>query len=210
MLNRLYEQASGSIVGQRVMLELNQLWLDRGDKDGFSKVMHWLDNHEFTLYRPDMLLVAARMQLANGKTSAASQTLHAVSPEDLALETRAAYWQTAARIAEALKRWHMAAKAWENYTKYNTSDKILMYQANALFHAEDFRMAEKTYIRISEASRLSEWQYRMALTEYHNGKWKLAEERLQRLVEDKNATEYTHLARLELADKRARTLLGEP
>jgi len=209
MLNRLYLQTRDSIEGQRVMLELTRLWLDRGDTGGFSKVMHWLDNHEFTLYRPDMLLVAASMQLAEGKISAASQTLHAVSPEDLAMETRAAYWRTEAHIDEALSRWHLAAKAWENYARYNRSaaSRILMKQANALFKAEEFAAAEKTYLAIPEKMRLGEWQYRMGLVEYHNGKWKQAEERLQRLVEDKDAGEYVNMAKLELAEKRARALL---
>jgi len=211
MLNRLYLQTKNSIEGQRVMLELTQLWLDRGDAGGFSRVMHWLDNHEFTLYRPDMLLVAASMQLAEGKISAASQTLHAVSPEDLAMEARAAYWRTEAHIDEALSRWHLAAKAWENYARYNesTPGRILMRQANALFKAEEFSAAEKAYLAIPKKIRLGEWQYRMGLVEYHNGKWKQAEERLQRLAEDKDAGEYVNMAKLELAEKRARALLEQ-
>jgi len=211
MLNRLYLRTRDSIEGQRVMLELTQLWLDRGDANGFSRVMHWLDNHEFTLYRPDMLLVAASMQLAKGKTNAASQTLHAVSPEDLAIETRAAYWRTEAYIDEALSRWHLAAKAWENHARYNKSaaNRVLMKQANALFKAEEFAAAEKTYLAIPEDMRRGEWQYRMGLAEYHNGKWKQAEERLQRLTEDKDAGEYVNMAKLELAEKRARVLLKQ-
>jgi len=211
MLNRLYQQTRGSVIGQRVMLELTQLWLDRGDVKGYSRVMHWLDNHEFTLYRPEMQLVAAGMLLAKGKINAASQTLHAVSPEDLALETRANYWQTEARIDEALSRWHSAAKAWGNQARYNKSDlnKIWMNQADALFRAEEFAAAEKTYLKIPKEMRQGEWQYRVAMTEYHIGKWTQAEERLQRLVEEKNAGEYANMARLELAEKRARALLEQ-
>jgi len=211
MLNRLYLHTRGSVEGQRIMLELTQLWLDREDADGYSRVMHWLDNHEFTLYRPDMLLVAASMQLAEGKINTASQTLHAVSPEDLAVETRAAYWRTEAYIDEALSRWHLAAKAWENHARYNKSapNRILMKQANALFKAEEFAAAEKAYLAIPKKIRLGEWQYRMGLVEYHNGKWKQAEERLQRLTENKDAGEYVNMAKLELAEKRARVLLEQ-
>jgi len=209
MLKRLYRQAKGSITGQRVMLDLSLLWLDRGDAGGFSRVMRWLDDHEFTLYRPDLLLVAASMQLAKGKINAASQTLHTVSPEDLALETRPIYWRTEARVDEALSRWHLAAHAWKNYRKYNPSEagSTGMHQANALFKAEEFAAAEKTYLTIPKAMRLGEWQYRMALTEYQTGKWGQAKERLQKLAENKDAGEYANMARLELADQRAQALL---
>jgi len=48
-----------------------------------------LDEHEFTLYRPEMLL--------------------------LVIEERLTYWKVRAGIAEKLKHWHMAARAWQEY-----------------------------------------------------------------------------------------------
>lgn len=84
-----------------------------------------------------------------------------------------------------------------------------MKQANALFKAEEFAAAEKAYLAIPKKMQLGEWQYRMGLVEYHNGKWKQAEERLQRLAENKDAGEYVNMAKLELAEKRARALLEQ-
>ena len=71
---RLYEEAAGSVWGHKVKLEQVRLWLDRGDKDGFKRVMRWLSQNEFTLYRPEMLLLAAPLL---GKTSSPTLVQHA-------------------------------------------------------------------------------------------------------------------------------------
>lgn len=210
MLARLYRQDPESIQGQRVMLERARLWLDRGDADGFSRVMRWLDAHEFTIFRPDMMLIAANMQLNAGKTNAASQTLHAVSPDDLAPEARADYWNTEARIAEALKRWHMAARAWQRHAKLTGDGASTLRAGRDLLRAGEYAAAEQSFLAVPETLRDAEWQYMMAQAEFHTGKWKQAEERLQRLIDDKNAGEWRDMARLTLADRRAERLLEQP
>ncbi len=210
MLARLYQRDPESIQGQRVMLERARLWLDRGDADGVARVMRWLDAHEFTIFRPEMMLIAANMQLNAGKINAASQTLHAVSPDDLARESRADYWRAEARIAEGLKRWHLAARAWQRHAKLTGSGRSAMRAARDLLRAGEYAAAELALKRVPESLRDAEWQYDLAQAEYHTGKWNQAEERLQRLAASEDAGSWRDMARMALADHRATALLERP
>ncbi|MES0371699.1 MAG: hypothetical protein ABUK11_05415 [Mariprofundaceae bacterium] len=209
LLEHLYQLSSDSVWGHKVMLELTRLWLDRGDADGVERVMAWLSENEFTLYRPEMLLLAARMQLKSGNASAASQTIVSVAAEDVAFEERGGYWKARAHIAEKLSRWHVAAHAWRQYAKTAKADKslALMEQANNMFKARDFAKAEVLYEAVPEEARSAAWKYRFSICQVNSGKLRQATERLERLKADKKAGIYASLAALALAERQADYLL---
>ena len=46
ILSSLYKANQFSIRGERTMLELARLWMDRQDKTGVKNIMHWLNRHE--------------------------------------------------------------------------------------------------------------------------------------------------------------------
>ncbi|MDQ6972240.1 MAG: hypothetical protein Q9M30_06290, partial [Mariprofundaceae bacterium] len=209
LLTTLYADTQSSVEGDRVMLERAKLWLDRGDKDGYAKIMRWLEAHSFTLYRPEMLLLAAGIQLTSGQSNAASQTLKQVAEQDLAPDMRASYWTTKAGIAEALGQWHSAASAW---SRHNTLLSSIHYEASlhladALYMAGEYAKARDAYLDIDEEHRNPRWQYRMAVSEMRSGQWTRAQERLQSLMQNTEASEYALRARLMLADKRADHLM---
>ncbi len=209
LLERLYRQSANSVWGHKVMLERARLWLDRGDADGVERVMAWLDENEFTLYRPEMLLLVARMQLKSGNAAAASQTIVSVAATDIAVEERGNYWKARARIAEALSRWYVAAHAWRQYGETVGADRsrAVMEQANNMFKAEDYRKAEALYGAVPEDDRDAAWRYRFSICQVHTGKRRQAMERLERLKTEKEAGIYASLAALALAEKQADELL---
>jgi len=209
ILTHLYEQASGSVWGHKVMLEQARLWLDRGDVDGVNRVMKWLSDHEFTLYRPEMLLIVARMQLKRGSASAASQTMASVSDSDIAIEERDEYWMAQAHIAEKLSRWHVAAHAWRQYAETEGADRAeaVIQQANSMFKAKDYAKAEALYETVPEAGQTAEWRYRFSICQMHTGKRTQAMERLEKLKAEKDAGLYASLAALALAEHQADQLL---
>ncbi len=209
ILSQLYEQAAGSVWGHKVMLEQARLWLDRGDADGVNRVMKWLSEHEFTLYRPEMLLIVARMQLKRGSASAASQTMASVSDSDIAIEERDEYWQAQAHIAEKLSRWHVAAHAWRQYGETEGADKVeaLIQQANSMFKAKDYAKAEALYEAVPETQQTAEWRYRFSICQMNTGKRTQAIERLEKLKAEKDAGIYASLASLALAERQADQLL---
>lgn len=209
LLEHLYQLSSDSVWGHKVMLERARLWLDRGDSDGVERVMEWLSENEFTLYRPEMLLLAARMQLKSGNASAASQTIVSVAAADVAFEERGGYWKAQANIAEKLSRWHVAAHAWRQYGETAGADKsmALMEQANSMFKARDYRKAEALYETVPEKDRTAAWEYRFSICQINSGKLRQAMERLERLKSDKKAGIYASLAALALAERQADDLL---
>lgn len=209
LLIRLYQLSSDSVWGHKVMLERARLWLDRGDSDGVERVMEWLSDNEFTLYRPEMLLLAARMQLKKGNASAASQTIVSVAAADVAIEERGGYWKARAHIAENLSRWHVAAHAWRQYGETAGADKsaALMEQANSMFKAGDYRKAEVLYEAVPEEEHTAAWEYRFSICQMNSGKLRQAIERLERLKSDKKAGIYASLAALALAERQADNLL---
>jgi len=211
LLNQLYKQAGGSVWGHKVMLERARLWLDRGDADGVKEVMVWLNENEFTLYRPEMLLLAAQMQLKQGNASAASQTIVSVGATDVALETRGEYWKTRAKIAEKLLRWHVAAGAWREFGKSPGADRgiALMEEANSLFRAQEYRKAENLFSKFPEMLQTPAWRYRYSICQIKTGKWRQAVERLALLKSDADAGVYASMAALTLAERKADELLAE-
>ncbi len=213
ILTKLYKQTQNSVEGDRVMLERAQLWFDRHDTNGYTKIMRWLESHPFTLYRPEMLMIAAGVKLSTGHPSEASQTLKQVSEQDIALEMRPTYWRIKAETATALELWHRAASAWDRYIalldKTSSSSSALRARADVLFKAGEYNKAEQAYLQIPEDSRHARWQYQMAVSERHNGKWRQSEERLKTLIDSADAGEYALRARLLLADHQAASLLAE-
>ena len=211
ILNSLYKANQFSIRGESIMLELAKLWMDRQDKTGVKNIMHWLNRHEFSMYRPEMLLIVARMQLAQKHAEQARQTLSSVRPIDMTDASRLSYWQTKAGISESLSRWHSAARAWEKYRQSNNADAAhgLRKQAINLLVAQEFAQAFKLFQQTAEKNHDAEWEYHMGICQMRTGETKQGTERLQRLAANTDAGRFTSLAKLALADKQASILLGE-
>jgi len=212
ILEHLYRDNKMSIRGQRIMMERARLWMDRRDSDGVKKIMRWLNRHEFSIYRPEMLLIVARIQLAKKQTELARQTLVSVSADDLTEESRAHYWKTTAEIAETLSEFHHAARAWAQYSQSKGADTRmgLQNQAANLFKAGEFMQARKLYLKIPEEDRHAAWEYHMGVCQLRSGEVKQGTERLQKLA---GATgddgHFASLAKLALAEYKAAKLLGE-
>jgi len=210
MLEQLYAENRRSIRGQRIMMERARLWLDRRDADGVRKIMRWLNRHEFSIYRPELLLIVARMQLTAGQADLARQTLISVAAEDLAPESRLHYWQATAETAEALSQYHQAARAWSEYRKTAGADagRGLTRQSEALFRAGEFARARELYRQMPEAQRDAGWQYHMGIGQLRSGELKQGVERLRKLIDRSDGGRFAALARLALADLQAQKLLG--
>ncbi|NWF37690.1 hypothetical protein F3F96_00860 [Mariprofundus sp. NF] len=211
LLTDLYKRNKASIRGQRVMVELSKLWMDRQDSDGVEKVMRWLNRNEFTIYRPEILAVVARMQINQKQAQAARQTLNAVRASDLALESRANFWLTSAEVSATLGQWHTAAKAWGNYRLSQGANARmgLLNQAKSLFTAREYAQARKLYMETPEEDRDGAWEYYVGVCQIHSGETQQGEQRLQALTLRKDAGTYAALAKLALADQQAGQLLGE-
>jgi len=211
LLSKLYKRANGSVWGQKVMLEKARLWLDRGDKSGVGRVLRWLDEHEFTLYRPEMLLLVAQMQLQAGQPTAASQSMINISVDDITMSERLVYWKVSAEIAEKLKHWHMAARAWREYGLIPDadSDEALIKQADNVFRSKDYQKAEGLYIQVDTKKRDAAWLYHYSMCQLKTGKYTQALEKLKQQSEDPDAGVYASLAALAVADKKAKKLLKE-
>ncbi|MDX8407069.1 MAG: hypothetical protein R8L58_01655, partial [Mariprofundaceae bacterium] len=211
MLAELYQADKNSVQGQRIMTERIKLWHDRNDKDAVEKSMRWLNAHEFTIYRPEILATIARIQLHNNQAEAARQTLSGVKASDLAVESRASYWRTHGEISESLAQWHSAAKAWQHYRNIAGADPVkgLRHQADALFMAEQYAAAGKLYRSLPESLHDTAWQYRVAMCQLHTGQTAAATEKMQALADSGTSDTYTSLAKLALADQLAGRLLKE-
>ncbi|MBL4775043.1 MAG: tetratricopeptide repeat protein [Mariprofundus sp.] len=211
ILQTLYSENKFSLRGERTMLELAKLWMDRQDENGVKKIMRWLNRHEFSMYRPEMLLIVARMQLAQKKAEQARQTLSSVRSNDITDASRASYWQSKADISEALSQWHSAARAWGKYRQSKGADAALglSNQADNLFSAQEFPQALKLYQQMPEEVRDAAWEYHMGISEMRTGASKQGTERLQQLAAIADGGRFTSLAKLALADKQASILLGE-
>ncbi|NWF37321.1 tetratricopeptide repeat protein [Mariprofundus sp. KV] len=211
LLSELYKSNKASIRGQRVMVELSKLWMDRQDSDGVEKVMRWLNRNEYTIYRPEILAVVARMQMNQKQAQAARQTLNAVRASDLALESRANFWRTSAEVSAALGHWHSEAKAWESYRLSQGADQRmgLLNQARSLFTAREYGQARKLYMEVAEKDRDAAWEYYVGVCQVRTGEIQQGEQRLQALAQRKDAGTYAALAKLALADQQAGQLLGE-
>ena len=209
ILTQLHEQADGSVWGEKVMLERARLWLDRNDEQGIERVMQWLNKHEYTLYRPEFMVIIAHMHLQRKNAIAASHTLDGVLPEDLAKDTIKDYWHAQALTAEALSRWHIAAKSWQKYGEYSPENinQARLNQADALFKGKEFGAAEKLYAQIPETMQNPAWHYRYSISQLKNGKWTQAQERLNTLKDNPDAGIYASMATLTLAERDADQLL---
>ena len=211
ILQNLYTLSANSVWGDKVMLEMAKLWRDRGDASGVRKVMQWLDNHEYTIYKPEMLLLVAQMQLQAGQASVASHTLTTISPQTLSKQAQQTFWKTSALVAQALSRWHMAAQAWQTYATFNVSDReqAILNEANARFKAGEFARAEKLYSQTPEHLRNSAWTYHYSIAQLKNGKWNQATERLTKLKNSPDTDIYASMAALTLAERKAKQLLED-
>jgi len=210
ILTALYQRAKGTVRGQRIMLERARLWAQREDPDSVRKIMHWLAGHEQTLYRQDLLLIAASAQNRQGKASMARQTLAGIAPEDITPELRHDYWRTRARINLALKNWHTAADAWRRLAesaKGKEKWRYLRTQAEVLIQSKDYMGAEKVLLQIPDAERHDAWHFSLALCALNTGRWKKAEGLLIPLSKGGPDKNYVMRARLLLAEKHSEQVI---
>ncbi|MDQ6996644.1 MAG: hypothetical protein Q9M82_04185 [Mariprofundus sp.] len=214
MLQHLYSENRMSIRGQRIMMEHARLWMDRRDPDGVKKIMRWLNRHEFSIYRPEMLLIVARIQLIKQQPEQARQTLVSVSIDDLAVESKVNYWKTTAEISEALSEYHHAARAWAHYRQSKGADDKLgrNNQAANLFAAKEYIQARKLFLQMPDDEHDAAWEYHMGICQLRSGEVKQGTERLQLLAGQVNSegdiARFISLAKLALADFQADRLLG--
>jgi len=211
LLNRLYLRHSGTLRGQQIKLEQARLWLDNKNPKGIDHINRWLSEHEFTIYRPELLLLVAQIQLSTQRFDAAFQTIVQISPDDLIQALRPDYWKLRANIAEARKRWHVASHAWKQFGLNNPNNKALALRrrALALFKAEDYAAAEPLWLRIPEVDQDPGSRYYLNMSRYHNGKWQQALKELRLLAKEKTAGIYSALASLALAEHEANEILRE-
>ncbi|MDX8409890.1 MAG: hypothetical protein R8J84_07635 [Mariprofundales bacterium] len=211
LLKKLYQRNQSTLRGQRVMLELARLWLDRGDASGIDNINRWLSEHEFTIYRPEMLLLVAQMQLDAKRLDAAAQSIRRVSANDLVRDLQPEYWKSRAHIAEARQRWHVAAHAWHEFGKSNEDNHklALRRQALALYKAEDYAAAEQQWQKIPKDAHDAAWNYYLNMSRFHNGQWEPALKALRALTQDQTAGLYATLAEMALAEHDANQLLKQ-
>ena len=211
LLKKLYQRNQSTLRGQQIMLELARLWFERGDTDGIDRINRWLSEHEFTIYRPEMLLLVAQMQLKAKRQDAAAQTIRRVSSNDLVRDLQPEYWKSRAYIAEARQRWHVAAHAWQEFGNSNKENHklALLRQALALYKAEDYAAAEQQWLKIPEDAHDAAWSYYLNMSRFHNGQWEEALKALRALVQDPTAGLYATLAKMALAEHEANQLLKQ-
>ncbi len=209
LLQLLLTHAKSDLWREKLTLEQAKLWFDRGDAQSVQRIMSWLDQHEYSIYRPEMLLIVARIQLKDKAYSLTSHTLDSIQVTDITYDTRAIYWQTRAKTEQALKRWHMAAFAWAQYTSLGTANKEsgILNEAHARFKAGEFPKAESLYSKVPETLRTPIWIYRYSICQLKNGKWKQATTRLTALKNNPDGGIYTSMAALTLAERQANQLL---
>ncbi len=202
LLGQLYLRSAGTIWGQRIMLEKARLWAERGDADTVNKIMRWLSQHEQTLYRPDMLLIVANVQVGKGRASIASQTLANINPADLTPVLDRTYWLTRANISTQLQRWHDAAEAWRHLAADSTGKgkwHALYARVNALMQDANYQGAQDVLTHIPHEARNATWHFYLGLSAYRAGQWKLAKTQWTLLRNSKTETPaYTLLARYML------------
>ncbi|WP_231288305.1 tetratricopeptide repeat protein [Mariprofundus ferrooxydans] len=210
MLQNLYARNKTSIRGQKIMVEMAKLWMDRQDNDGVKKIMSWINRNPLSIYRPEMILIIARIRMNQKQPELARQMLSGVSADALATESRASFWLTKAEIAAAMKEWHTAARNWKQYRKSSGADQVqgLLNEADALFTASEFAEAYKQFMQIPDERRDAAWQYYVGRCQLNTGAVKQGTERLQGLAADKGAGRFATLAKLELANQQAGSLLG--
>jgi len=210
VLQKLYARNKDSVLGQRIMLELAKLWMDRQDTDGVKKIMRWLNRHPFNIYRPEMMLIVARIQVHQKQPEMARQTLAAVHVDDLTMSSRASFWRTSAAVSAMLGEWHSAAREWLAYRNTPGANQAqgLLNQADALLKATEFTSAYTLYMQIPEKNRDAAWQYHVAICQMNTGELNQASQRLNELIKNKDAGHFATLARLKLADNLAAKLLG--
>ncbi len=209
ILDKLYENSRGTVWGQRIMLGKALVWAEQGNANGIEKIMLWLSKQEQTLYRQDMLLMAARIQVGKGEIAAASQMLTKVTADDLTPEFRIDYWKTRARINLGLKHWHTAARAWEQAAELSAADEKwnnIFAQANAFIQGKDFIQAENVLLLFPDSRRNDSWHYYFALCAHHTGRRKLAEEHLTPLISGGSDNSYSIRARILLSETRLNQL----
>jgi len=211
ILQQLYKHNRTTLRGQMVMVEWAKLWLDQQQPDGVKKIMGWLNRNPFSIYRPEMLLIAGRIQVSQHQTELARQTLAGISETDVAMESRNSFWRTQAEIFEASGQWHSAARSWSHYRTAVDADTDLglKKQADALFHAAEYSDALNHYRQIAADKQDTAWQYHSAVCQLRSGELKQGSALLQSIIASKTSGRFAALAKLALADQQAAALLGE-
>ncbi len=190
--------------GEMAMLGRAYVWLERGDRDGFDRLMRWLNRREDTVFRPEALVVGARMLIRQGRHAEARQVLLGVRPADLAPRLRRDYWLARARVAERLRRWSEARLAWARAIAAGLDTPEARFHLGlAWMRLGDCGRAVQAWKQVDEAARDEAWRYHMALCLARLGRRKEADALWQALAAKDDAP-YAGAARLMLAGMRAR------
>jgi len=210
LLKEIEQKSAGSLWADRNFLEQARIWLKRNDADGINKIMSWLAQHESTIYRPELLITAARMYAGHGDAAQAFQVLKQVKVLSLDEEARLEYWMTQAELLSGLEQWNRAAEAWSRVLKLAKIGEVrnhaLYEQATVWLKGGEYVNAVRLYEAIPEASRDDAWTYHSAVAQMYAGEVRSAETKLRSLVEKKSSSHYALLARLELAEHLAKRL----
>jgi tetratricopeptide (TPR) repeat protein len=209
LYQRLYGQAEGTLLGQRIMLRMARLWLARGDADGAKKVMHWLSAHHDDLYRQEMLLTMAQMQANQGAFAPAEATMVGINPQTLDTHLLPDYWQTMAMLHVGMQQWQDAASAWSKAAALRTGDahwQDMRALAHAQMQAGDYTAAGQALQDIPDARHDAGWVFAMALCKARTGRWDDASQQLKTLADAAPANAYTLRAQMVLADHEAHRL----
>jgi len=188
LLEAVRRAHASDLYGERAFVAQARLWLELQVPDGYAHLMRWLGTHE-TIYRPELLLIAATMRLQSKAYAEARSLLAQIAPELLVPEMQKAYWRAQAQAAEGLKRWAQAAKAWAKAGEYRRAGL-------AWFEFGDCLRAKRAWQRAGEPTD-DEWRYHLAWCEARLGLRDQAEARWQRIAE--RGGPWAELARLALA-----------
>ena len=172
--------------------------------------MVWLAQHEGTIYRAELLMIAARMHVRRNDVAQAFQLLKQVKllPPDMDMQLE--YWTLQGEVLGRLEQWDRAAEAWARVLKLAQTDDIrnraLYEQATAWLKSEEYSNAVRLYEAIPETARDDVWTYYSAVAQMYTGEVRMAEEKFHLLADKSPSSHYGLLARLELAEQLARRM----
>lgn len=201
LLMDIQRKSSGSLWADRNFLEQARIWLKRHDTDGVSKVMNWLAQHESTIYRSELLIIASRMYAERGDSAQAFQNLKQVDVLSLDEGMQMEYWRVQAELLSRLDQWGKAAEAWSRVVKLAKSSKdrnmALYEQATAWLKGGEYDNAVRLYEAIPESVQDDAWAFHSAQAQMYAGEVRTAETKFRALAQ--KSSRYALLARLELA-----------
>ncbi len=204
VLDEVARAHAEDLQGELAALERAYVWLERGDADGFEKLIRWLNRREATVFRPEALVVGARMLIRKGRFAQARQVLLGVRAEDLAPRVQRDYWLARARAAEHLKRWREARFAWQAAIAAGLrTSQARFHLGLAWMRLGNCEAALRVWNAIPENERDEAWRYHAALCLARLGRTEEARALWEALAKNADAP-YAGAAALMLASLQAK------